>query len=564
VYLGSIVTLCTSSVNCPPNWHDRYDHYNGFDVAPAQRRVQNERYPPFIGFDELSMSTAVAATWSTRTRVLDSWREMFAIDLRALAVVRMGAALILLWDLAFRARDLTAHYTDDGILPRAARLQLSWDFCEPWWLSLHMLSGSWWWNATLFATAALAALALLCGVRTKLALAVSWLLLYSLQARFPMLLQGGDALLRCLLFWLWFLPLDAYSCHRNAAASPNKSLSSMSTVAIILQLLCMYLFTALLKSSPLWTTNFHATYYALQIDHFTKPGGYALLAYPILLQGVTASALVLEFIGPLLLLVPVGNRFARVIVPLLFIVFHLGLVVCLDLGTFPWICMLYWLLVLPTAVWDAAERGWGWLRGQPKLPALRNPPAQPSSHSVMLNAVAAFLIMYVVLMNVARLRNPLATVGNFPMNLLGKVTGLEQYWNMFSPGPYQYGSWLRVEGVLADGTLVNLREPTHPLDDVKPRNVSATYPTQYWRRCFVTAYEFEDAVQQTALLNYYVKQWNQTHAPTQQLVAARLVHMVQPTPEPGSGERYPIERRVLQTIENETLSTPSLNHSQSN
>ena len=480
------------------------------------------------------------------------WQENFAIDVRALACVRIGAAVLLLFDLLLRARDLTAHYTDDGVLPRAARIALTWDFCESWWLSLHMLSGSVVWQAALFALAGLAACALLVGYRTKVALFASWWLLLSLHGRFPMLLQGGDVLLRCLLFWMLFLPLNARFVWNGEPVERKRtgSVISCATIAIMSQLLMMYFFTALLKTSPLWTTNFHATYYALHIDHFTSSLGYALLAYPRLLQGMTAAALLLEFFGPLLLLMPFGQRYLRIGLPLVFIGFHLGLALCLDLGTFPWICILYWALFLPSSVWERGERFLtAWLGGKTRSYATATfitPHA-----SLTLNCMAAFLLLYVATMNLLRLNNPLATVGRFPLNLVGKITGLEQYWNMFSPGPYEYGSWLRVEGVLANGTLVNLYAPHEPLPDTKPQRVSAMYPTQYWRRCMVTAYEFGEEAQQTALLRYFAQTWNRTHGAAEQVIEARLVHMIEPTPLPFSepAESKPLpEKQVLRRM----------------
>ena len=164
-----------------------------------------------------------------------------------------------------------------------------------------------------------------------------------------------------------------------------------------------------------------------------------------------------------------------------------------------------------------------------------------------MNLIVAFFLVYVVMLNVERLRNPLATVGRFPLSMLGKVTGLEQYWNMFSPGPYEYGSWLRVEGTLADGSRVNLVHPAEPCSAAKPRNVSATYSTQYWRRCFVTAYEFEEPVQQAALLRYFVTSWNLSHSAEKRVVSAVFIHHVQSTPAPFCKEENPVELRVLQT-----------------
>src|ERR1700678_2894139 len=44
-------------------------------------------------------------------------RNVFGLDLRSLALFRINIALVFLWDLQERARDLRAHYTEDGVLP---------------------------------------------------------------------------------------------------------------------------------------------------------------------------------------------------------------------------------------------------------------------------------------------------------------------------------------------------------------------------------------------------------------------------------------------------------------
>jgi hypothetical protein len=49
--------------------------------------------------------------------------EAFGADLRSLAALRIVLALVVLADLAGRAANLTAHYTDDGVLPRRAALR---------------------------------------------------------------------------------------------------------------------------------------------------------------------------------------------------------------------------------------------------------------------------------------------------------------------------------------------------------------------------------------------------------------------------------------------------------
>jgi len=104
-------------------------------------------------------------------------REIFAIDLRTLALFRIGLAVMIVADLILRARDLRAHYTDFGIMPRA----VIDGFMHPASFSLHLMSGAAWFQALLFLLAGLLALLLMAGYRTRLVTVLSWVMLVSLQ-----------------------------------------------------------------------------------------------------------------------------------------------------------------------------------------------------------------------------------------------------------------------------------------------------------------------------------------------------------------------------------------------
>ena len=53
-------------------------------------------------------------------RIGPGWREIFAVDLRSLALFRMGLGLCVLVDLAMRAPDLVGLYGDAGAHARSA------------------------------------------------------------------------------------------------------------------------------------------------------------------------------------------------------------------------------------------------------------------------------------------------------------------------------------------------------------------------------------------------------------------------------------------------------------
>ena len=197
---------------------------------------------------------------------------VFSIDLRTLALVRVLLGILLIADLLIRSGDLSIWLSDSGVFPRNVVLA---DSAYRW--SFYFLSGSWLWALTLNIAAGFAALLLIVGYNTRLATFVSLLLLISLHNRAPVLLQGGDNLLLCLVFWSCFLPLGArYSVDAALLrpASPRdeseNSYLSVATVAILLQVMAVYFFSAFLKSSPDWLDDGTAIYYALHLDQFAR------------------------------------------------------------------------------------------------------------------------------------------------------------------------------------------------------------------------------------------------------------------------------------------------------
>lgn len=90
--------------------------------------------------------------WKTKLK------ELCGIDIRSLAIFRIGLALVILGDLFIRMQDLTAHYTDQGVMPRD---MLIGAIIDPWYISLHLMNGSWEFQALLFILAALFASAML-------------------------------------------------------------------------------------------------------------------------------------------------------------------------------------------------------------------------------------------------------------------------------------------------------------------------------------------------------------------------------------------------------------------
>lgn len=287
--------------------------------------------------------------------------QMFGVDLRALAVLRIGVAIAILVDLAMRARDLEVHYGGSGILPLDLVVgQDAPSYYRPTMFSLHVLSGEVWFQAMLFVVTAIVAVLMLIGYRTRIVTIICWFLIISLHSRNPLVITGGDTLVRMLLFWGMFLPLGArYSVDSalNVSLSRRKTrIADAATFALLVQLVCMYFFTGLLKTHAYWHVDGSAVYYALNLDMLTTSFGQYLLNYPILLRGMNFLVLYLELASPFLIFMPWRNGIFRFVFFALFFCFHFGFWLSMWIGIFPFLGMVAVSMFLPMPIWDWLSR----------------------------------------------------------------------------------------------------------------------------------------------------------------------------------------------------------------
>ncbi len=204
--------------------------------------------------------------------------------------MRVLLGLLILIDLAIRSQALSAHYSDMGILARSEMVR-GFRTSSPIW-SLHLVNGSALYQGLLFAVAGLFAGGLILGYRTRLCAIGSWLLLVSLHNRNPLVLHSGDVLFRMVLFWCVFLPLGSrysWDSWREPRTRKTVAVCSFASAALLLQIAMIYTFGVVLKSDPVWTREFSAVQYSLQIDHFVTHLGKFLAGFPVATRWLTAG-----------------------------------------------------------------------------------------------------------------------------------------------------------------------------------------------------------------------------------------------------------------------------------
>lgn len=425
--------------------------------------------------------------------LIKKWLQGLALDLRSLALMRMAYALCLLQDLAIRATDLTAHYTDWGAEPGFVVTKLSWD---PAFFSLHLMQTSREGQALLFVMTALVYLCLLVGYRTRLAGWTSWFLLVSMQNRNPIILDGGDLYLRCLLFWLLFCPLGARwsvdAARRPVTEGEPDTVLHLGTLAYCLQLTMIYAWAWALKCGDEWKIHGTAVQYAMHLDGITSPPAQWLAQHPDWMRTLNFAVLYFEGLAPILIWIHPATRLLAV---LGLTGLHLGLGAFMHLGVFALIAASASWALIPSLVWQRLRWSlplWRW----PLPGGDRTVPAAPGLY---LGIVLVFLLLRVGYCNYYWSRHWTALPRSPDLRLLR----LDQQWNMFAPRPVADDGYYVVAAEKADGDWVNAWiVGDSQLTWEKPARVASQYPNARWRKLMLNVCQPDFQVWRKSLMEY--------------------------------------------------------------
>lgn len=479
-----------------------------------------------------------------------------AMDVRSLAAFRIGTAAVLLADLAVRARDLGAHYTDAGMVARADTLT-DFAFLHEWGVSVHLATGSWLGIASLFALQGVAAGALLIGHRTRLATVLSWGLLASLQLRNGLIGLSYDAILRLALFWACFLPLGATwsldQARGRTAAAPARRVLGVASVALLVQIAIVYLGPGLAKAASAPWRDGTAVARVLNDEINVSRIGTWLATAPGACRLLTHAVWIGELVAVPLLFVPVAFGPLRCAVVAGLWLMHLGFGLGLRIGLFPVVDAVVLLALLPSWLWDRAgasadvaawRDGRRWPPAVARLWAVSAPPFRPRPGRRRAGAaLAGLLLALLVVWTAGVVRDPTYTAPR-PWQWLWNGLFLEQDFRMFAH-PATLTGWVTIPGTLRDGSTVELLAARGRVPDdgavarvrpwtTRPPLVAATFANQRWRQLFKNIVYGKRGDRAPLLYGRHVcRTWNARHAGGRQLESFEVVFMRRPVrPEP--------------------------------
>jgi len=268
--------------------------------------------------------------------------------------MRIGVGLIMIADILIRWPDVAWFMSDYG----AYSVQASKAATSDYRFSLYWIFDSLVWVHILFAAHLLVGFLLAIGSRTRLMTFAAFVLIASLHNRNPILLQGGDNLLLLLTFWALFLPWgERYSLDSVVTKTPvvEKTYFGVGSIALLVQIMSVYFFSAFLKNGAEWMVEGSAIYYALhndQVAHLLAPywRDWHWLTVPL-----THYVWWLELVGPIIALSPILNVYARSVAAFAFISLEIGFLLNLNVGLFPFISITSLLILIPSSIWDWLE-----------------------------------------------------------------------------------------------------------------------------------------------------------------------------------------------------------------
>lgn len=392
-------------------------------------------------------------------------RRRFEADTRALAAFRIAVASLIIIDLLYRAGDIGLFYTNQGAYPIAAYESTYTQYTG---YSIHALSGDLWFQQFMFVVAGFFALLFLLGYRTRVVGLISLILLFSLHARNPAVLNGGDRLFRILIVLAVLAPTgERWSVDALRRGSARERVANFGTAAVILQPVIIFTSNAILKhNGENWYAG-DALEIALLNDSMRFYLGNVIVQSPELMTVLNYGWVTLLAGSSLFLLATAGR--ARAVAALVYLSAFVGMMTAMAVGLFPLLLMSSVLPFLTTPFWDfvAARVPTHWAARLPdrtQLGPFSKPPVEKRlaarlrerGHLTLVAFPRSVLTVIGLLVIVWMLLFAAADVNEFDVPDQVDYDHLDQQsWGLYAPDPSEGYNWYVVEAHLSDGQSVD-------------------------------------------------------------------------------------------------------------
>ncbi len=474
--------------------------------------------------------------------------KFLSIDTRTLGLTRIAIALLLLFDLAKRANEMSIWYFETGLIPNG---MLAAHPLRPYGTSFLFYVSSDTGVRVAFVLIALVYLCFLFGIFTRVMHILSFVCLVSLQIRVDLLANGGDFVFCDLVLWTAFLPLGATfsvdaSRRQKAGKPPVRSpVVSWAVFVAIFQLVIIYFFNAVHKSGETWIDGTAVYWLAHQERIVTWLGLWMRENLPLwVFQAMTYTSLAAEYLLFILIFSPWGRPWTRRAAIFLIWMLHLGIAAIANVGLFSFVMIAYSTLLVSSEDWE-------WLRA--KLVARRGAQSrlvraltlspvdeEPEPRRSPLRWAAYAVLVYLVIAATSQVlvENPAipeflkhkqprwiqATVQTFRLN---------QGWRMFAANAPRDDLWIVVDAVTEDGRHVDpFNELGARVSDPSLRSIPPRLAQNYYF-CDYTARIKGFRVYHSGLTDWLFRHHERTGRENDRIVSFRVYAVTQIPPAPG-------------------------------
>lgn len=397
------------------------------------------------------------------------------LDLRSLALFRIGLGLVLLSSFLGILLDFPLLFTDEGVFPRELAVSQASNSSKWTFWSIHFASGAALWAYSLYSATIVAIIFFTLGLYTRWVTPVLYLLVLSHMGRNSTVVYGFDRISLAILFWSIFLPLDRYFSARprretSAEVAEPYRISSVASAAFILQIMMIYLHAGFAKYGHEWLegtalrTSLHNDVLATHFGRWVRDHFWVSVA-------LNYATLIIEVLAPILLVLPTKTAMWRFLGCILLFLLHFGIALTMDLAWFPYACGVMVLAPMPFEFFSFCVSIVRRTVPGPILKTLGMPVrlltratkyvgtvvvnnqgriARGASAIILTGALLASLIFFTAIM--------FRSAHQLPRWFYDFVVswGLGQEWSFFGPNPRNTDARYIIKGTFSDGSVYDI------------------------------------------------------------------------------------------------------------
>lgn len=278
---------------------------------------------------------------------------------KVLGLYRIAIGLITIYCFALFAKDVTAFFSDRGLLPfSSVETNTHRDYH-----TIFRWIGSPWAVKCVLAALFMVAISFTIGLYTRTSSILLFLLVLSFHERNQQVLNGGDVVLRTQLFLFMFAPAGAALSldsiirrmrHPGEAAGPAL-VAPWAQRLMQFQVAIIYFVSAYAKWSGDLYRNGSAMYYVFGLIDFNVRGVERLMNYPVIYSSLTFAMLFVEIAIPFLMWFRAARPYAFVMGLLL----HLWIMIVMTIPVFGILMVATYISWFSEEEFDSA---FDWLR----------------------------------------------------------------------------------------------------------------------------------------------------------------------------------------------------------